>query len=411
MVHPIELSLGTFPGDLDATTPHERTSAPLRILTARLGHRALSADRHTSLIGEVGLEALDVTTTEAVTDATATELAPADVVEDVEAARSRVDASFQALTSDLVVETAMPEAVLSQPIAPRDITARERKKVFRGLAERERTPKFSVRPARLSDIDDMVDIDLSTFSKVYDGYDTESGAWRTEMKGKFVQRLETVGGEWMPVLVRDGKVVGFMTTCLTNKTPNDFVSWEDTTNNGTLEGTYDPNGKNGYVVTLSVLPEGTEGKDMLFVNQIGKMLREGIELGFFESRMPGFRTWAQREADGQSRAIEDYTGVELDDLAAAYFGEKIVRNGREVPRDSLLRLYDRLGCKLLKVVPNAYNDQQSMNYGVVCVYDGESLFNGTDLPFRIPQNKLTRWMLGGAMHLIGKSDKLTRKLF
>src|SRR5690606_14294659 len=125
------------------------------------------------------------------------------------------------------------------------------------------------------------------------------------------------------------KVVGFMTCCPTNKTPDEFESWEKTTNNGTLEGTYDPNGKYLYVVTLSVVPEGSKGKDMLMANQIGKTITGGYT-AFFESRMPGFRAWARVLAKQEGRTLNDLTGQDLDVLAKRYFGETIERNGKQV---------------------------------------------------------------------------------
>jgi hypothetical protein len=276
---------------------------------------------------------------------------------------------------------------------------------------RESAPKFSVRPATLADIDAIVDVDVRAFDSVYREYDTDSDTWRAEMRDKFVGRLQKVGGEWMPVLERDGKVVGVITCCPTSKEPSDFVSWEKTTDDGTLETTYDPNGKNVYVVSLSVLPEGSAAKDMLFINQMGKLLREGYEKGFFESRMPQFRSWATARAAQEGNDIEAYSKPQLDEMAEEYFGLRIDKKDKSVPYDSLLRLYERVGCKLLKVVPDAYLDEPSMNYGVVCVYDGDSLFDGTDLPFRIPQNKLTRWALGRVMQTIGKSQKLSSKVF
>lgn len=273
------------------------------------------------------------------------------------------------------------------------------------------TPRFKMRSARADDIEAIVDVDMRAFKSVYSEYDTENADLRNELVEKFRGRYEKVGGEWMPVLEREGKIVGFMTCCPTSKRPEDFKSWEDTTDNGTLEATYDPDGKNAYVVTLSVLPEGTQGKDMLFANQIGKMLREGYEVGFFESRLPGLRRWVEQQCRANGTAIGNLTEQEQDAYAEKYFGLKSVVEGKEVRRDRLLRLYEQVGCKCLKLVPDAYEDAPSMNYGVVCTYDGKELFDGSMLPTRLPDNRVTRWLFGTALQAVSRSPKLTQKVF
>jgi hypothetical protein len=272
-------------------------------------------------------------------------------------------------------------------------------------------PRFSIRPAGPDDMDAVVEVDLKSFGSVYEGYGLGEDALRAELTEKFRGRYDKVGGGWMPVLEKDGKIVGFMTCCPTNKAPEDFRSWEETTDDGTLEDAYDPRGKNLYVVTLSVLPEGADGKDMLFANQIGKMMRQGFLQGFFESRMPGLRSWVGRELKRSGRVIADLDTQELHSYAETYFNKRSMLRGKEVRFDRLLRLYERVGCTCLKVVPDAYRDEPSLNYGVVCVYDGHELFDGSVLPVRIPQNRVTRWVAGGLMQAASKSNRLTAKMF
>ncbi|MDB5166441.1 MAG: family N-acetyltransferase [Candidatus Saccharibacteria bacterium] len=308
---------------------------------------------------------------------------------------------------DCYAETAIAEA----PIAPAIAVTAPELVVDTTVERKETAPKFKLRAATEQDIDAIVDVDMKSFSAVYAGYDQDPETLRAELTETFRGRFEKVGGGWMPVLEKDGEIVGFMTCCPTNKTPDEFKSWEDTTDNGTLENTYDPDGKNIYVVTLSVLPEGSAGKDMLFADQIGKMMREGYECGFFESRMPGMRSWLNRQMKKSGREIDDLSTEEKDAFAEQYFNLKSVVGGKEVRYDRLLRLYERVGCNCIKMVPDAYQDEPSMNYGVVCVYDGQELFDGSVLPFKLPQNRLTRWAAGGLMQLAARSPKATNKFF
>jgi hypothetical protein len=190
------------------------------------------------------------------------------------------------------------------------------------------------------------------------------------------------------------------------------VSWERTTDNGTLGTTYDPDGRNVYVVTLSVLPQGSAGKDMLFAYQIGRILRDGYDLGFVESRLPGLRAWVLANyCDGLESVLASLTPQQRASCAAEYFEKTEQVRDRTVRYDRLIRLYERVGCKPVSLIPDAYRDGPSLDYGVVCVYDGSVLFDGSVLPVRLPQTRLTRWALGTAMHYAARSRKVTRLLF
>ena len=285
----------------------------------------------------------------------------------------------------------------------------------------EKEPKFKVRKATLADIPRIVEVDMQSFDKVYQGYVAGSDELRADLTQKFTGRLEKVGGKLMPVLERDGEIVGVMVCCPTSKRPEDFKSWEDTTDNGTLETTYDPKGENLYVVTLSVLSAGTQAKDKLFVDQMSKMLGLGYKTAFFESRLPGLKNYARNRANHTGKTLEYTTAEELDKYAIDYYNKTDTIDGKEVPYDRLLRLYDRVGCKIIKLVPNAYRDEPSLDYGAVCVYDGSEFFDGSllrlklprsnsALPVKLPDNKVTRKSLALAMNLVSKSQKLTTKL-
>jgi hypothetical protein len=272
--------------------------------------------------------------------------------------------------------------------------------------------KLRIRPATEADIDAIVDVDLTTFESVYSTYTKERDELRTELREKFALRLSTVGGDWMPVLLRGEDIVGLMTCCPTSKSPEDFKSWEETTDDGTLETTYDSDGNNVYVVTLSVLPEGSEGKNMLFAHQIGKAAREGYKLAYFESRLPGLREWiVANKLDGSEDGLAKLSSEQKDEYADEYFELHEEVKGKQVRKDRLIRLYERVGCKCLKLVADAYDDEPSLDYGVVCTYTFSDLFNGSALPFKIPENRLTHWLVGSLVQIAARSPKVSNKVF
>lgn len=270
---------------------------------------------------------------------------------------------------------------------------------------------FKIRPARITDVDAMVEVDFASFKSVYESYDKSEAEQKADLHDRFLDRFSKLGGKWMPVLERDGEIVGFITGCPTSKNPEEFESWEAATDNGTLEGLYDSSGKNLYVVTLSVLPEGTKAKDMLMAYLIGRYLRKGIEVSFFESRLPGLRQWVlENKSDSSEESLEQLSGEQKNIYAEEYFGLKKEVDGKQVRQDKLIRLYERVGCQCLKVMPNAYRDEPSMNYGVLCTYNGSSLFDGSELPVKLPENRMTRWAFGVIMQTLARSPKLAGRL-
>lgn len=262
-----------------------------------------------------------------------------------------------------------------------------------------------IRRASFNDLDNLVEVDIKSFDSVYREYEVDEETWKDDLMRKFAGRLHKVK-PWVDIFERDGEIAGFMTSCPTNKRPEDFVSWEDTTDDGTLETTYDPNGERIYVVSLSMLPSGSEvkGQNMLFAHQIGRFIRKGYKEAFFESRMPGLLSWAKKYCKDNEVDFNNLTNEQTDVLAQQYFGLKKEIDGKEVPYDRLLRIFASVGCRFVKVAPNAYNDRASMNYGVVCVYDNP-------LPDFLRNNRIARNVVGGLLQLIARSPYITKKIF
>jgi hypothetical protein len=305
---------------------------------------------------------------------------------------------------DGLVEPTAPVALIDGPmVAPAPQTWRHR------LSERVRSyfekPELSIRSATAEDIDALVAIDMKAFERVYRGYGLTDEELRADLHAKFTHRFNKVGPEWIQILEKDGKPGGFIMCCPTNKQPEDFESWEKTTDEGTLETTYDPNGANLYIVSLSMTPEASaqNGQDMLFANILGRVLERGMDRGYFESRLPGLRTWVKVQTRREGRDIDALTADEQMDYATRYFNMTTTVNGKEVPRDRLIRLYTDAGCEFVKVVPNAYRDEPSMNFGAVGVYENP-------MPKMLRNNVLVRKIVGKTVQFISRSQRLTEKV-
>lgn len=308
---------------------------------------------------------------------------------------------------DGLLSTLHDQSSITEAVASRTTTSSRPEQ-----ARKQDSIKFGVRGARASDIPAMVDVDMRAFRRVYQEYGLTEDALRTDLISKFTHRLELLGSEWMPVVTAkdesgNERIVGLMTACPTNKTPDEFESWEKTTNYGTLDGLYDPKGKHLYIVTLSMDPSvhGQNGEDQAYMRLMGKMLEHRIEYAYFESRMPGFGTWVKKHCRQNSLSFEELSGDDkaLMGLAEHYAGLTKVVNGKEVPYDKLLGIYSgKFGCDLKRVVANAYKDVPSMNFGAVYTFDNP-------LPIK-RRGPVVSWIAGKVLSFAAKSTALSQRL-
>lgn len=254
---------------------------------------------------------------------------------------------------------------------------------------------LKIRPTIESDIPNLVQIEVDRYDLMY----KNNPAKKAEVAEVFRRRL-VVAKDWMLTLVMDGEAAGFITGQPTHKKPEDFKSWEDSTDGGTLESTFQPTGENVYVVNLDVSRLATphNGHYMLMAYLGGKIIKTGKDTIMFESRMPNFRQWVIDEYSGGLDAWSKLSKRRRLEVAQRYSKLTISKDGRQAPYDKLLRFYEGSGFKLVKVLPNAFSDEESLDFGMLC-----TAHNPVPKSMRwTPIN----WLVGSLLQKIGKSEKL-----
>lgn len=257
---------------------------------------------------------------------------------------------------------------------------------------------FNVRHPNNSDIPALLEIEFDRYSILY----SELPEKRKEVKERFEKRL-AIARDWMWVLEQDGEVVGFITGQPTDAEPGDFESWEASTNNGTLEGKYFPKGKNVYVVNLDVKRQATKqnGQYLLMAYLGAEAIKQGKEKVVFESRMPGFREWITESENISIAKWNKMSAKEQLRKAEVYASLTTIIDGKEVLHDRLLRFYEGGGFTFVKVYPNAFEDVESLSFGVLCVG-----FNPIpSFVRRKPINYLVAWLF----KVFGKNQKMLER--
>jgi hypothetical protein len=286
------------------------------------------------------------------------------------------------------------------PAAIYDVPEIEAVVIEEATSSAEKETKASVRKARVEDINRLADIDLARYKRVYG----ENPPTKEEVVAMFEERLANASSDWMYVCEVNNTVEGFVTGFRTNKPLEEFVSWEDCTANGTLTDRVDPDGKYVYIANLTVNPAAMKigGEDMLMANLLAQGIEDGIEYGYFLSRMPIFSAWLKRQIL-QGNASANPGSDELDALAKQYANATETVDGKKVRLDPELRMYEEAGFKMGEVLRDSFEDPQSLNYGI--------LFKADVPPSgALKRSKIVRHTMAGALRLAAKNPKVLARI-
>ncbi len=255
--------------------------------------------------------------------------------------------------------------------------------------------KVKIRHAELGDMSNLADLDLKLFRRAYG----DSPPSHEEVEQTFTRRYMN-SPDYMFVAEMNGRIAGFVSAFRTDVPVEDFVSWEHSTANGTLDGKVVPDGKYAYVTNMTIehaaVKNGAE--DMLLANLFANAIRDKVEYGYFVSRIPTFSRWLRKHnIDAQSVSKD-----ELIKIATDYANS---RNEKGLRVDPQLAMYEKYGYSLGEVVADGFEDKASVNFAVTCKADvppKRKIFS------KIPP---IRYALSIGLRTLAKSPKLLEKAF
>lgn len=199
--------------------------------------------------------------------------------------------------------------------------------------------KLKIRKARIEDIPQILEV--------------EKAAWGEERAATFqmlLSRIKTFPEGTLVALI-DKKIVGFISTEIINYDEKNSLSWYETTDSGFITKTHNLEGDTLYGVDLSIHPSyQNRGIGKKLMVHIGKLLiKYNLKRGMLGARVPQYYKYAEKIK------IEDYV--------------KITSKNNEIPPDPELNFYQKLGLKIVKIIPNYFKDPESLNYGVLLVWE------------------------------------------
>lgn len=216
--------------------------------------------------------------------------------------------------------------------------------------------KLKIRKAEIEDIPQILEV--------------EKVAWGEERAATFEvfkSRINTFPEGTMVALI-DKKIVGVISTEKINyDLQKNTLSWYEATDNGFIAKTHNPKGDTLYGVDLSVDPSYQNiGIGRKLMESVGKLaIKYNLKQGVLGGRIPNYYKFANKIK------IEDY--IKLKE------GER-----NDIPPDPELLFYRKeywkVGLKIVKIIPNYFKDPESLNCGVLLVWEN---------PF---YNKWYRWI-------------------
>lgn len=202
-----------------------------------------------------------------------------------------------------------------------------------------------VRRAEIKDIEGILNVEEETWPETLRATEEQ-----------FLSRIETFS-EGTIVAVVDNTIVGVVATEIVDYDLNQpALTWGEITDRGFIKRTHNPNGNTLYGVDLSVSPFGI-GASKLLMQEIGRLtIRHNLKWGILGARIPRYHKFAD------SMSAEEYINTKK----------------KNRPIDPELIFYDRLGLKVIRIIPNYIEDPESCNCGVLLAWNNP--FYGKPFP-------------------------------
>lgn len=256
-----------------------------------------------------------------------------------------------------------------------------------------KSTKVHIYQASRQDIEGIIQVELDRYKELHDELGTEID----DLRRRFASRIKNIEN-WFLVAKHKENVVGSISAMPTNNKPETFISWEDSTNNGTCS-LYKKNEHYQYlyIVNLDVKRDFTKHNvQYLLMAEMARMaIKKGYKTIYFESRMPNLRGWII-ETIGENK----WKGFTYERRLNEVEKYVEIKNQDNLPIDRLLRFYVKNGFKPLKVVADAFDDPESLNYGVVFY---------ASIPY-LPQSKVGRLIMSKIFGVVAKNQKLLSRV-
>ena len=213
--------------------------------------------------------------------------------------------------------------------------------------------KIRIRQARVDDIEAILLV--------------EKKAWPENLRASremYQSRLRTFPQGTL-VAETEGKIEGVVVSQIMNHNSiPDISSWSEATDYGYIKNSHNPEGNSFYGVNLSVCHGSQSRVAMTLLEAVGKLaIRHNFKQIVLGARIPSFARYLKHHC--QKNGISVISDKKRDKIAEDYIQ---ATNRRGNPLDPQITFYQKVGMKIIKLLPNYFKDPESLNYGVLVLW-------------------------------------------
>lgn len=144
----------------------------------------------------------------------------------------------------------------------------------------------------------------------------------------------------------------------------DVLSWKEATDNGYIQNSHNPKGNSFYGVNLSVCPRAQSRVAVALLEAVGKLaIKHNFKQIVLGGRIPGFIRYLKHYC--QKNSVSVISDKKRDKIAKDYIQ---ATNRRGNPLDPQITFYQKVGMKIIKLLPNYFKDPESLNYGILVLW-------------------------------------------
>jgi hypothetical protein len=198
--------------------------------------------------------------------------------------------------------------------------------------------KIKIRQASLEDLSEIIRVEKEAWPE---GTEASEEMFRSRME---------IYPEGVHVAVFKGKIIGVVAFELINYDVNNpITSWKEATDNGMIKNSHNPKGDTIFGIDLTAVPDAPRGTGTRLLVEVGRQaITKNLKRGILGGRLPYYKDYADKMTP------EEYLKA---------------KNENGEPLDPEVRFYKRAGLKIEKVLPNYFEDPDSLNYGVLLIWD------------------------------------------
>jgi ribosomal protein S18 acetylase RimI-like enzyme len=198
--------------------------------------------------------------------------------------------------------------------------------------------KVKIRKATLKDLPEIIRVEKEAWPE-----GTEASE---EM---FRSRIETYP-DGVFVALHKKKIIGVVAFMLIDyDLENPIPTWNEVTDNGMIKGTHDPNAETIFGIDLTAAPDAPRGTGTRLLMEVGRQaISKNLKRGVLGGRLPEYKKYADQMTP------EEYINA---------------KNENGEPLDMEVRFYKRAGLKIEKILPNYFDDPDSLDFGVMLVWE------------------------------------------